>query len=134
MLLLPLFEELLILLTTWLNQILHARLPDGETETNPIDRTVAHLLFYRPMELSGKQAETSESPLSKLPSEHRAAAVMNFPETFSYKQCFGPQDLKVCLPLVEPDQYKESPCIDASENASNNGHTESGTVVVESSQ
>lgn len=104
------------------------RLPDGETETNPIDRTVAHLLFYRPMELSGKQAETSESP------QHRAAAVMNFPETFSDKQCFGPQDLKVCSPLVKPDQYKESPCIDASENASNNGLTESGTVVVESSQ
>ncbi|GMN64817.1 hypothetical protein TIFTF001_033887 [Ficus carica] len=110
------------------------RLPDGETETNPIDRTVAHLLFYRPMELSGKQAEISESPLSKLPSEHRAAAVMNFPETFSNKQCFGPQDSKVYSPLVEPDQSKESPCIDASENASNNGLTESGTVMVESSQ
>lgn len=134
MVLLPLFVELLILLTTWLNQILLARLPDGETETNPIDRTVAHLLFYRPMELSGKQAEISESPLSKLPSEHRAAAVMNFPETFSNKQCFGLQDSKVYSPLVEPEQSKESPCIDASENTSNNGLTESGTVMVESSQ
>ncbi|EPS67716.1 hypothetical protein M569_07059 [Genlisea aurea] len=31
---------------------------DVETETNPIDRTVARLLFHRPRELSGKLAES----------------------------------------------------------------------------
>lgn len=34
-----------------------------ETETNPIDRTVAHLLFYRPPEMSGKPVEAPDSPL-----------------------------------------------------------------------
>ncbi|EPS58886.1 hypothetical protein M569_15924, partial [Genlisea aurea] len=32
------------------------RVPDVETETNPIDRIVAHLLFHRPPDLSGKLA------------------------------------------------------------------------------
>ncbi|KAL3622608.1 hypothetical protein CASFOL_034019 [Castilleja foliolosa] len=40
------------------------RMPHVETDTNPIDRTVAHLLFHRPLEFSGKPAETPESPLS----------------------------------------------------------------------
>ncbi|KAK8676094.1 hypothetical protein V6N13_034148 [Hibiscus sabdariffa] len=40
------------------------RMSDAETETNPIDRTVAHLLFHRPLELSGKHPETPESPAS----------------------------------------------------------------------
>ncbi|KAL8529189.1 hypothetical protein ACS0TY_006585 [Phlomoides rotata] len=40
------------------------RRPDVETDTNPIDRAVAHLLFHRPVEFSEKPAETHESPLS----------------------------------------------------------------------
>ncbi|XP_024021106.1 protein LNK2 isoform X2 [Morus notabilis] len=116
-----------------------SRLPDCETETNPIDRAVAHLLFHIPMELSGKQLEPSESPLStKLPSEQRAAeTIINLPETFINKRCFGHQESKVCSPiLVEPDQYKHGPCVDASANASNKGLTYGGAVVaaVESSQ
>ncbi|XP_063941088.1 protein LNK2 isoform X1 [Daucus carota subsp. sativus] len=41
----------------------YARTPEGETDTNPIDRTVAHLLFHRPIELS-ENLETAESPRS----------------------------------------------------------------------
>lgn len=140
MLLLPLFENSWFFTDyLWLYQILYARLPDCETETNPIDRTVAHLLFHIPVELSGKQLESSESPLStKLPSEHRAAeTIINLPETFINKRCFGHQESKVCSPiLLEPDQYKDGPCVDASANASNNGLADGGAVVaaVESSQ
>ncbi|GER28545.1 hypothetical protein STAS_04343 [Striga asiatica] len=38
-----------------------SRMPDVETDTNPIDRTVAHLLFHQPIEFSGKPAEPPES-------------------------------------------------------------------------
>ncbi|KDO41931.1 hypothetical protein CISIN_1g0050322mg, partial [Citrus sinensis] len=31
----------------------YLRMPDAETETNPIDRAVAHLLFHRPLDLPG---------------------------------------------------------------------------------
>ncbi|KAL7120419.1 hypothetical protein ACP275_02G121500 [Erythranthe tilingii] len=40
------------------------RMADVETDTNPIDRTVAHLLFHRPLELSGRPAEAPQSPVS----------------------------------------------------------------------
>ncbi|CAH2041426.1 unnamed protein product [Thlaspi arvense] len=39
-------------------------MPNMETETNPIDRTVAHLLFHRPMESPGIHSEAPESPSS----------------------------------------------------------------------
>ncbi|KAK7323322.1 hypothetical protein VNO77_26790 [Canavalia gladiata] len=42
----------------------YARMPDVETETNPIDRTVAHLLFHRPMELTQNYSDKLESPIS----------------------------------------------------------------------
>lgn len=38
-------------------------MPEAETDTNQIDRTVAHLLFHRPIEFSGI-LETAESPSS----------------------------------------------------------------------
>ena len=112
-----------------------ARLPDGETETNPIDRIVAHLLFHRPPELPGKHSEASESPCStKMQNENRTAYLANVPETFTNKQSLVHQESKVYLPLIEPEQYKDSPCVDNSENASSIGLADSGTVAVESSQ
>ncbi|KAH8512688.1 hypothetical protein Peur_056519 [Populus x canadensis] len=51
------------------------KMPEVETETNPVDRTVAHLLFHRPMDIPGKHPETPESPFStKLPCEHKTMA------------------------------------------------------------
>nr|TKS08896.1 uncharacterized protein D5086_0000101950 [Populus alba] len=48
------------------------KMPEVETETNPVDRTVAHLLFHRPMDIPGKHPDTPESPFStKLPCEHK---------------------------------------------------------------
>jgi hypothetical protein len=48
------------------------KMPEVETETNPVDRTVAHLLFHRPMDIPGKHPNTPESPFStKLPCEHK---------------------------------------------------------------
>lgn len=38
-------------------------MPEAETDTNQIDRTVAHLLFHRPTESSGN-LEIAESPSS----------------------------------------------------------------------
>ncbi|THG00871.1 hypothetical protein TEA_011181 [Camellia sinensis var. sinensis] len=59
-------------------------MPDMETETNPIDRTVAHLLFHRPAELSGKHPETPESPVvsTKLPSERNTRGLLSLPRGF----------------------------------------------------
>ncbi|KAL5570422.1 hypothetical protein UlMin_026997 [Ulmus minor] len=124
-----------------LEDVASNRLPDAETETNPIDRTVAHLLFHRPLELSGKQPEASESPVSptKLPSERKHAAVVNLPtccltETSKDKQSFAQQESKDYSPLAEPDQYRKSTCLDTSESASKNGLKDGDNVLVGSSQ
>lgn len=58
------------------------RIPDVETQTNRIDRAVAHLLFHRP-ELSGKHPQTPESPSStKLPCEINTSGSLSSPREF----------------------------------------------------
>ncbi|KAE8662570.1 Agglutinin-like protein ALA1, putative isoform 1 [Hibiscus syriacus] len=77
----------------------HNRMSETETETNPIDRTVAHLLFHRPPVLSRKHPETPESLASiKLPCERKTVS-------------------KVPSPLLDRkhvEQFKNSPFVDAS--------------------
>lgn len=118
-------------------------MPDIETETNPIDRTVAHLLFHRPLELPGKLSDTPESPIStKLPCEHKVVGSLNLtmgclPESTKSKQNFPHQGPKNSYPLAEPqnvDQFINSPCMDTSENASNNEPADGGPRDVEASK
>lgn len=92
----------------------YTRLQDSETETNPIDRTVAHFLFHRPSESPVKHCEPSESPRSsKLQSKDKVQSIVT---------------------EAELDLCKDSPCAAAtSENASSIGLTDGGAVV-ESSQ
>ncbi|GMI80319.1 NIGHT LIGHT-INDUCIBLE AND CLOCK-REGULATED GENE 2 [Hibiscus trionum] len=89
----------------------HSRMSETETETNPIDRTVAHLLFHRPLVLSRKHPQTPESPAStKLPCEGKTVS-------------------KVPSPLLDPkhvEQFTNSPFVDASENAPNNQPADGG--------
>ncbi|MBA0596166.1 hypothetical protein Gorai_012997 [Gossypium raimondii] len=103
---------------------------EAETETNPIDRAVAHLLFHRPLELSGKHTGTPESPASvKFPFEHKSAGLMSLPmgcvsDNSQVKQNLSHQASKVPSPLMDSqpvEQFKNSPCIDTSENASTYG-------------
>ncbi|KAG5049240.1 hypothetical protein JHK85_010343 [Glycine max] len=108
-----------------ISQNRYARMPDVETETNPIDRTVAHLLFHRPMELTQNYSDKLESPISTK-CESKAANPLNFPVS-----CLPDEDSKnnqqlshlgFKNPWVDAqsmDQIKNSPCIDTSENASN---------------
>lgn len=104
-------------------------MPDVETETNPIDRTVAHLLFQRPVELTGTYSDKLESPIStKVQCESKAANLVNFPmkclaeEDLKSNQQFSHLGSKNSWPSFDAqsmDQMKNSPCIDTSENASN---------------
>lgn len=116
---------------------------EAETETNPIDRAVAHLLFHRPLELSGKHTETPESPASvKFPFEHKPAGLMSLPmgcvsDKSQVKQNLSHQVSKVPSPLVNSqpvEQFKSSPCIDTSENASTYGPADGAPEEVEASQ
>ncbi|KAI3445115.1 hypothetical protein Pfo_001780 [Paulownia fortunei] len=100
------------------------RMPDVETDTNPIDRTVAHLLFHRPLEFSGKPAETPELPVSaNLPYERKANSLKGssvkgyFPESFENTQ-ISPQGSKSPGIFSEGNQSKIGPCFVTSENAS----------------
>lgn len=108
---------------------------DTETETNPIDRTVAHLLFHRPMELPDKYFETPDSPASaKISSEHRSAGSENvsslcLSESSKQKQNFVYQGSVVPHPLTEKqhiDNPKSGPRLETSENASNTELAEGG--------
>ncbi|KAF5742442.1 hypothetical protein HS088_TW09G00490 [Tripterygium wilfordii] len=109
----------------------NANMPDVETETNPIDRTVAHLLFHRPVELSGQHPDTPESPVfTKLPRKLKSIALTNSPmgylaESLQNKQNFSLQGSKNSSSFSDTylvGQYRSTPCLDASEDASNSGH------------
>ncbi|KAI4333014.1 hypothetical protein L6164_017871 [Bauhinia variegata] len=112
---------------------------DVETETNPIDRTVAHLLFHRPLEFK------LESPVSaNVQFESKTSNLMNLPvgclsaeEDLKNSQPFSPQGFKNPCSLFEPqrmDQFKNSPRIDTSDNASNNGPPDVASEELEASQ
>ncbi|XP_050154830.1 protein LNK2-like isoform X2 [Malus sylvestris] len=118
------------------------KIPDLETETNPIDRTVAHLLFHRPLNSSGKKSDASESPIStKLSCEHKTAGLVNLsneclPDSLKNKQCFPRQGSESCRPFPEPSSvnpFKTSPLVGNSENASSTGPDDGGTMEVEAS-
>ncbi|XP_028191483.1 protein LNK2-like isoform X1 [Glycine soja] len=105
----------------------YARMPDVETETNPIDRTVAHLLFHRPMELTQNYSDKLELPIStKVQCESKAANPVNFPMSCSQDEDAKNNQQLSHLGFKNPwvdaqsmDQIKNNPCIDMSENASN---------------
>lgn len=104
-----------VIMAEEINRNRFTRMPDVETETNPIDRTVAHLLFHRPLELSGKHSETPESPLSaKQLQEGKVAGMVNLPvgclpESSKSEKAFTCQRSQTHLPNL-----------DNSDNASNN--------------
>lgn len=107
----------------------YAKMPDVETETNSIDRTVARLLFHRPVELTGNYSDKLESHIStKEQCESKAANQVNFPvrclqeENLRSNQQLSHIGLENPCPSfeVQPmDQTKNSLSIGTSENASN---------------
>ncbi|XP_050234128.1 protein LNK2 isoform X1 [Mercurialis annua] len=118
----------------------NAKMSEIETETNPVDRTVAHLLFHRPMELSGN---TPQSPASnKCPSEQKALSIATpsigcFPETGKSKQILSHQGSKSSYPPDDPrlaSRCENSVCIDTLDNASNIGPADEGAKDVEACQ
>lgn len=106
------------------------KMPEVETDTNPIDRTVAHLLFHRPVDFAGKHPDTPESPVStKLPCEHKTVGIAklsmgSLPDSPKSKPNFSQQGSKLSSLLTNfqpAGQCKSNPCLDTSEDASNNG-------------
>ncbi|KAE8657568.1 hypothetical protein F3Y22_tig00116989pilonHSYRG00321 [Hibiscus syriacus] len=118
------------------------RISYAETETNPIDRTVAHLLFHRPLELSGKHPEAPESPASiKFPSERKSGSLISLPmgcisENSHVKLNLTHQASEVPTPLdlQHVEQFKNSPRMDTSENESNYRPAGGGVAEVEALQ
>ncbi|XP_027355953.1 protein LNK2-like isoform X3 [Abrus precatorius] len=75
----------------------YARIADVETKTNPIDRTVAHLLFHRPLELTGNYPCKLELPISaKMQCESNAANLENFPVG-----CLPDENLKMIALILQ---------------------------------
>ncbi|KAJ7949334.1 protein LNK2-like isoform X2 [Quillaja saponaria] len=115
-------------------------LPNVETETNAIDRTVAHLLFHRPLESPGNDPETPGSPISaKIYCKRKAADPVNLwigcmPEDFESKPDQVSKDSCLLAGVQPVNQLKDSPCIDNSENASSNEPADVGAQEVEDSQ
>ncbi|GMI90453.1 NIGHT LIGHT-INDUCIBLE AND CLOCK-REGULATED GENE 2 [Hibiscus trionum] len=120
----------------------HNRMSDAETETNPIDRTIAHLLFHRPLELSRKYTETPESPTSsKFSFECKSAGLMSsslgcISDDSQVKQNLPHQASEVPSPLMDSQHLEQfnSPCLDSCENASAYGPADGGAAEVEASQ
>ncbi|XAR63519.1 hypothetical protein NMG60_11023480 [Bertholletia excelsa] len=106
------------------------QMPNMETETNPIDRTVAHLLFHRPMESPGIHSEAPESPSStRLLQEGNTPGLLSsprgvFPDNYKSKQNLSFHESKNPRLYAEGDQSKSSPCMDTSENMSTNETTD----------
>ncbi|BAT89245.1 Protein LNK2-like protein [Vigna angularis] len=115
----------------------YGRTTDVETKTNPIDRTVAHLLFHRPLELTENHSDKLESPISaKIQFESQKANLENFPvewlpnEDLKGNQQFSTQGLE----HLPEEPFKNSHCIDTSENACDNEVVDAGDQVLEPSQ
>ncbi|XP_073288497.1 protein LNK2-like isoform X2 [Primulina huaijiensis] len=107
-------------------------IPDVETNTNPIDRIVAHLLFHTPMESSGELLETPDTPVSATPfyekKTYSSKSLANgyVPERFESPQVMFPHASKIPSTNVGKVQSKNVPCLDSVENASRDGATVAG--------
>ena len=108
---------------------------EAETETNPIDRTVAHLLFHRPLELTGKIVETPEPNLSaKLLHYDRQASssislqINNLPRRLENKQILSHEESEV------PCLFRKENQLETSENTLTARAAETGIMKVEPSQ
>lgn len=115
------------------------RMPDVETDTNPIDRTVAHLLFHRPLEFSGKPTDAPDSPLSaNLPYEKKAKPSESLTkghvtESFGNTQITSPQGSKTAGIFSEGNNSRNGPAFITCENASNTENTDGVQTKVETS-
>ncbi|XP_060217505.1 protein LNK2 isoform X2 [Lycium barbarum] len=115
----------------------NSRLPHVETETNPIDRTVAHLLFYNPSELPSKLAEFPKSSMfSVLNCERKEVGLPSFPSRFLQQNSetnptTAYQGPKASASHNEVDIMKSSPCLKTFENASNNEGADGSVTGVE---
>lgn len=115
----------------------YAGTTDVEAKTNPIDRTVAHLLFHRPLELTENYSDKLESPIStKIQFESKKANLENFP-----MECLPDEDLKgnqqfshQGLEHLPEDPFENSHCIDTSVNACDNEVVDARDQVLEASQ
>ncbi|KAJ6713280.1 PROTEIN LNK2 [Salix purpurea] len=116
------------------------KMPEEETDTNPIDRTVAHLLFHRPVDFAGKHPE---SPVyTRIPCEHKTVGIAklsmgSLPDTPKSKPNFSQQSSKRSSLLTDfqpASQCKSNPFLDTSEDASNNGPADEGAREVKASE
>ncbi|XP_047978164.1 protein LNK2 isoform X4 [Salvia hispanica] len=106
-----------------------SRTADAETDTNPIDRVVAHLLFHRPLDFSGKPSDAPDSPLSpNLPFEKKANPTVSltkgrFAESFGNTQITSPQGSKSAGTFSESNQSKNFPAFATHETVPNTENT-----------
>ncbi|XP_016539452.2 protein LNK2 isoform X10 [Capsicum annuum] len=113
------------------------RPPYVETQTNPIDRTVAHLLFHNPSELPSTLAEFPKlSMFSMLNCERKAIGSPSFPDRFLQENSetnstTAHQGPNASASDNEVDIMKSSPCIECFENASNNEGADASVIGVE---
>ncbi|XP_019248600.1 PREDICTED: protein LNK2 isoform X2 [Nicotiana attenuata] len=114
-----------------------ARPPNVETQTNPVDRIVAHLLFHNPSELTSKLAEIPKSSMSAmLKCERKAIGSRSFSSSFLHQNSVtdpitAHQGLKTSTSHNEVDKLNSSPCLETSENASNNEGSDGSVIGVE---
>ncbi|KAL3537728.1 hypothetical protein ACH5RR_001094 [Cinchona calisaya] len=121
----------------------HNRFPkmsEVETETNPIDRTVAHLLFHRPSEFSGKLVETPDLQLSAnlLPCERKASSSMSvltksLPQKSENKQILSHVESEFPCLFPKEDQLKNTG-LEAYENKLSSKSADNGKMKVKASQ
>ncbi|KAF8009939.1 hypothetical protein BT93_J0806 [Corymbia citriodora subsp. variegata] len=112
-----------------------AKLGTAEAETNPIDRTVSHLLFHRPLETPSKNSGLAESSIStNISSKRKAAGLGNLqggdlpdgPNTRQILPCQGPK-----TPTGTRTVPWKSGQFEASENTLSNGCNDDATMEVE---
>lgn len=85
-----------------------SRVPDMETVTNPIDRTVAHLLFHRPLESTGKLLETPELLCEKKPTDLMSFPMRYWPESSTSDQTLSHNGSEFPCSYAQGDQSKTS--------------------------
>lgn len=105
---------------------------------------MAHLLFHRPLELTGNYPDKLESPTSaKMQCDSKATNQENFPmgcladEDMKGNQQFSHQGLENSCSVFEAqpeNQFRKRHCLDTSENASNNELADAKDQVLDSNE
>lgn len=105
-----------------------AKMGTAETETNPIDRAVSHLLFHRPVETASKHSGLAESSISTNFSSERKAAGSGNLRGIDLRDSPNSRQMIPCQGPKTPTSTRAEPRKSGQFEATSNGRNDDATM------